>query len=132
MCLPHPHEGGNLSVKHRGKTYEWDWDDKPTDTIQWAAFYSDCEHEVKEVRGGHVRVSGVVLFHLGSLRKQLTLNPVSACHFDLQSICARTPWRHLAAAQRNRGLESPIAPDRSKGIGFAIIHGKRQNTQITT
>ncbi|KAM0802292.1 hypothetical protein BDR22DRAFT_844059 [Usnea florida] len=53
VCLPHPHEGGSLSVKHRGKTHEWGWDDKPTDTIQWAAFYSDCEHEVNEVKGGH-------------------------------------------------------------------------------
>lgn len=31
---------------------EFDWS-KNTRDIQWAAFYSDCEHEVLEVTSGH-------------------------------------------------------------------------------
>ena len=57
VCLPNAHQGGQLRVAHRGHHVEWDWsntahteDDK---SIQWAAFYSDCEHEVKEVKTGH-------------------------------------------------------------------------------
>lgn len=35
----------------------WDWSSKEADedckAIHWAAFYSDCEHEVLEVQKGH-------------------------------------------------------------------------------
>lgn len=30
----------------------FNWNDQDTQ-IEWAAFYSDCEHEVKEVTAGH-------------------------------------------------------------------------------
>ena len=32
---------------------EFDWDDVGASKVQWAAFYSDCEHEVLEVKSGH-------------------------------------------------------------------------------
>lgn len=48
------HEGGELAVRHNEITHAFDWaenSEKPS--IQWAAFYSDCEHEVFEVKSGH-------------------------------------------------------------------------------
>ncbi|KAI9845435.1 MAG: hypothetical protein M1837_004913 [Sclerophora amabilis] len=51
VCLPSPHEGGQLVVRHRGRSMTFDWSG-PSDSIQWAAFYSDCEHEVVEVTSG--------------------------------------------------------------------------------
>lgn len=54
MCFPTKHDGGELVVKHAGNTSIFDWaakSDQPL--IQWAAFYSDCEHEVLEVTSGH-------------------------------------------------------------------------------
>lgn len=57
VSLPLSHKGGALEVRHQGKTVTFDWS-SPTDTteapsIKWAAFYSDCEHEVLEVTEGH-------------------------------------------------------------------------------
>ncbi|KAK4147384.1 uncharacterized protein C8A04DRAFT_9024 [Dichotomopilus funicola] len=57
VCLPLEHQGGALEVRHNGKTVTFDWsnakgDGKPP-AVGWAAFYSDCEHEVLEVTEGH-------------------------------------------------------------------------------
>ncbi|KAL8766872.1 MAG: hypothetical protein Q9209_006468 [Squamulea sp. 1 TL-2023] len=53
VCLPCAHEGGTLRVKHRGQQIEFAWADPRPKSIQWAAFYGDCEHEVLEVTSGH-------------------------------------------------------------------------------
>lgn len=52
VCLPSPFKGGDLLVRHDGHEVEFNWDSNSGDTIQWAAFYSDCEHEIKTVTGG--------------------------------------------------------------------------------
>lgn len=54
VCLPSVHEGGQLVLRHEGRETIFDWSgEKNRNTIQWAAFYSDCEHEVLEVTSGH-------------------------------------------------------------------------------
>ncbi|KAF7192898.1 hypothetical protein HII31_05768, partial [Pseudocercospora fuligena] len=56
VCLPVAFEGGELAVRHQGHEILHDWSSRAADTqnsIQWAAFYSDCEHEVLEVTHGH-------------------------------------------------------------------------------
>lgn len=57
VCLPSEFEGGVLSVSHRANTVRFDWSasssTSKTSSIQWAAFYSDCSHEVQEVTAGH-------------------------------------------------------------------------------
>jgi hypothetical protein len=57
VCLPSGFEGGILSVSHRENAVGFDWSaSSSTDQapcIQWAAFYSDCCHEVQEVTAGH-------------------------------------------------------------------------------
>lgn len=45
--------GGQLAVRHGGREIVFDWAPKSADTIQWAAFFSDCEHEVLQVTEGH-------------------------------------------------------------------------------
>ncbi|KAK2615390.1 hypothetical protein N8I77_002149 [Diaporthe amygdali] len=52
VCLPLEHEGGQLQVRHKGKEVTYDWGSHK-DQISWAAFYSDCEHEVLEVKSGY-------------------------------------------------------------------------------
>lgn len=52
VCLPLEHEGGQLQVRHKGKEVTYDWGSHQ-DQISWAAFYSDCEHEVLEVKSGY-------------------------------------------------------------------------------
>ena len=56
VCLPVAFEGGALAVRHHGREIAHDWSvassgNEPA--IHWAAFYSDCQHEVLEVTAGH-------------------------------------------------------------------------------
>ncbi|KAI1384813.1 uncharacterized protein F4822DRAFT_374042 [Hypoxylon trugodes] len=57
VSLPCHHEGGQLVVRHAGHSTTYDWSTSKTKTetaqCQWAAFYSDCEHEVLELTEGH-------------------------------------------------------------------------------
>lgn len=57
VCLPVDHEGGQLTVRNSGKELTFDWYQCAADgdlpLLEWAAFYSDCEHEVHEVTSGH-------------------------------------------------------------------------------
>lgn len=52
VCLPSPFKGGDLVVRHDGHEVEFNWDLNSQNTIQWAAFYSDCEHEIKTITDG--------------------------------------------------------------------------------
>ncbi len=51
VCLPSYHEGGNLIIRHNNRALTFDWG--RSQHIEWAAFYSDCEHEVLKVTNGH-------------------------------------------------------------------------------
>jgi hypothetical protein len=56
ICLPVPHQGGDLVVNHfnRQNIHEFAMDDDDDcDLIHWAAFFSDCVHEVKPVVSGN-------------------------------------------------------------------------------
>ncbi|KAL4987017.1 hypothetical protein BDW68DRAFT_178189 [Aspergillus falconensis] len=52
VCLPSAFQGGKLSVEHRGQKVEFDWSESSETKIQWAAFYSDCEHEIETITHG--------------------------------------------------------------------------------
>ncbi|KAG2416014.1 hypothetical protein HFD88_007206 [Aspergillus terreus] len=52
VCLPSAFQGGDLMVRHGGKQVNFEWSDRSASAIQWAAFYSDCEHEIKTVTEG--------------------------------------------------------------------------------
>lgn len=52
VSLPSSFKGGNLVVRHAGKEVDFDWAVKSGSTVQWAAFYSDCEHEIMTVTEG--------------------------------------------------------------------------------
>lgn len=53
VCLPCVHNGGQLAVRHAGRETIFDWSSISASSIQWAAFFSDCEHEVLDVTEGH-------------------------------------------------------------------------------
>lgn len=57
VCLPVEHTGGQLRVGHKEEEMTFDWSNRREDqhaaNIRWAAFYSDCQHEVLEVTSGH-------------------------------------------------------------------------------
>ena len=53
VCLPSRFTGGALSVRHQSKEVVFDWSSNPAQKIQWAAFFSDVEHEVLPVADGY-------------------------------------------------------------------------------
>ena len=71
VALPCHHEGGQLVVRHADQTITFDWSTSASQgrtisAVQWAAFYSDCEHEVKEVTEGHrITLTYNLYFSLG-------------------------------------------------------------------
>jgi hypothetical protein len=55
ICLPVEHEGGILTVENeKGISISFDWGkDMEKDTIQWACFFCDNDHEISEVKEGN-------------------------------------------------------------------------------
>lgn len=54
VCLPSRHEGGTLLVSHDGETRAIDFSTADgAYKIQYAAFYTDCQHEVEPVTSGY-------------------------------------------------------------------------------
>ena len=54
VALPSEHSGGKLIVRHEGKRKVIDFAKKEnSESLQYAAFFADCEHEVKPVTSGY-------------------------------------------------------------------------------
>lgn len=54
VVLPSNYKGGELVVRHEGQEQVVDFGGADSQfKIQFAAFYADCEHEVKPLRSGH-------------------------------------------------------------------------------
>ncbi len=71
VVLPSEFEGGELVVRHEGREEVVDFngtDDRFK--IQFAAFYADCEHEVKPLRSGH-RICLIYNLTLAKAKKPL-------------------------------------------------------------
>lgn len=41
-----------MIVRHAGRELDFDWASESASTVQWDAFYSDCEHEIMTVTEG--------------------------------------------------------------------------------
>ena len=54
LCMPSPFKGGQLCIEHKScqKVYDWGATTHDSQQIQWAAFYSDCTHEILPVTEG--------------------------------------------------------------------------------
>ena len=64
VCLPSRFTGGALSVRHQSKELVCDgWSSNPAQKIQWAAFFSDVEHEVLPVADGYRVTLTYNLYH---------------------------------------------------------------------
>ena len=62
LSMPVKHKGGELFVRHNGQERCYNLDPgRLTAKCQWAAFYTDVEHEIKEITSGH-RIT--LIYHL--------------------------------------------------------------------
>ncbi|MQA92498.1 MAG: hypothetical protein GEU90_20120 [Gemmatimonas sp.] len=53
VVLPSSHRGGELVVRHAGREVILDLSSDEVSEVSFAAFYADCEHEVRPVTGGN-------------------------------------------------------------------------------
>ena len=80
VCLPSQFSGGALVTRHNGQEITYDWSspgDNPVQKVQWAAFYSDVEHEILTVTKGHRVTLTYNLYHCEgpSLELDMTTSP---------------------------------------------------------
>lgn len=78
VCLPSQHKGGSLVVSHDGESKAIDFDTKAgAFNIQYAAFYTDCQHEIRPVTSGY-RVCFVYNLKIAKSKRQ----PSAPVHRD--------------------------------------------------
>ncbi|MGH8021796.1 MAG: 2OG-Fe(II) oxygenase, partial [Opitutaceae bacterium] len=53
VSLPSSHEGGDLIIRHAGRETVVDLRASEAGAVRYAAFYADCEHEVRPVTAGY-------------------------------------------------------------------------------
>lgn len=53
VALPSAHRGGELAIRHAGREVVADLSSEEFSELKFAAFYADCEHEVRPVTEGH-------------------------------------------------------------------------------
>ena len=53
VVLPSDHAGGELVVRHDGREATLDLAEGDLGVARWAAFYADCQHELRPVRSGY-------------------------------------------------------------------------------
>ncbi|KIW76776.1 hypothetical protein Z517_09220 [Fonsecaea pedrosoi CBS 271.37] len=64
LFLPSEYEGGQLTVNHAGSSTKYDCDKtRNSQALHWAAFLSDCEHEISGVTNGHCVIVTYNLYH---------------------------------------------------------------------
>lgn len=108
VCLPVKHEGGDLLIRHANKELRFDWAKNSNSLMQWAAFYSDCEHEVLPVTSGH--------------RITLTYNLYLADHGHLTSSSIRTPQQLPLYQCLKNVLRSPKLMPNGGDVGVVCRH----------
>lgn len=113
VCLPAPFAGGALAVRHQDQevVHRWEADSSERQpAIQWAAFYSDCEHEVLQVTAGH-RIT---------LTYNLFLSPGTGllAGKPLNLISSRLPL----VSRFQQALANPAFAPQGMYIAFALTH----------
>lgn len=53
LVLPSEHQGGELVIRHAGREATVDLHSTEVSEVAFAAFYADCEHEVRPITAGH-------------------------------------------------------------------------------
>jgi hypothetical protein len=71
IALPSVHKGGELVVRHEGRQATVDFAPQSAFHTQFAAFYADCEHEIRPVTSGF-RLALVYNLALAKSRRKIT------------------------------------------------------------
>ncbi|MEW6159374.1 MAG: 2OG-Fe(II) oxygenase [Verrucomicrobiota bacterium] len=122
VVLPSAHRGGELVIRHAGREVTIDLSSEEFSELKFAAFYADCEHEVRPVAEGHrvcliynlIQLSGAKTEE--SLRAPLYSDEIAAATEMLKDAFAAPAPAKLAWL-----LEHQYSPD---GLSFAGLKGE--------
>jgi predicted 2-oxoglutarate/Fe(II)-dependent dioxygenase YbiX len=94
IALPSAHEGGELVVRHEGREVTVDFAAKGRFQTQFAAFYADCEHEIRPVTAGF-RLALVYNLTLAKSKRTIAAptssGPIAAAAAILRQWSSRKP-----------------------------------------
>ena len=119
VCLPSQHEGGTLMVSHDGETKQIDFSaPEGAYNVQYAAFYTDCRHEIEPVTSGY-RVSLIYNLKLARRKRQ----PTAPRNRDKADQTATLLAKHFAKKTNDKIAipllheysEAGLSPDQLKG-----------------
>ncbi len=121
LQLPSPHSGGELRIRHGSRETRIDLSATDYSELGFAAFYADCEHEVRPVEAGH-RVCLVFNLLRGAASDT---PPASAPSHDVEVAQAgRLIGAAFAADDAPRKLAWLLAHQYSQAeLGFAALKG---------
>ncbi|HWE03486.1 MAG TPA: 2OG-Fe(II) oxygenase [Tepidisphaeraceae bacterium] len=80
IALPSAHTGGQLIVRHEGREQTVDFAPQSRFHAQFAAFYADCEHEIRPVKSGF-RLALVYNLTLAASKRKIAA-PTSGGHIS--------------------------------------------------
>jgi hypothetical protein len=135
VVLPSSFQGGELVVRHEGQeqTIDFGGDDSRF-RIHFAAFYADCEHEIRPLREGH-RLCLVYNLTLAKSKKRIGAPRLSEHVERIAEILGQwadsdaTP-RKLAATLEHQYTQEGLVFDALKGVdrarAAALFEGARQ------
>jgi hypothetical protein len=125
VCLPSRHEGGALLISHDGETRRIEFGGpEGAYTVQYAAFYTDCQHEIEPVTSGYC-VSLVYNLRLARRKCQPTA-PRHSAHVDqvaalLTQLFADDAHDKLAIPLMHEYSEVGLSPGTLKGSGRSRV-----------
>src|SRR3989440_6373972 len=99
IVLPSAYEGGEIVVRHEGQeqTIDFSSDENSPSQIHFAAFYADCEHEIRPLRKGY-RLCLVYNLTLAKSKKSIPA-PTDSEHIERISPLVRE-WATDDAARK--------------------------------
>ncbi len=114
VVLPSRHSGGELRVRHAGREerFRFDAEDR-LKSIQYAAFFADCEHEVRPVKSGYRLCLVYNLTRPRSRKERLNLAPGERAEGLIGPLC------RLAGA-RPGDLDVILLDHRYPEKGFSV------------
>ncbi|ETW97697.1 MAG: hypothetical protein ETSY1_21640, partial [Candidatus Entotheonella factor] len=117
--LPSRHEGGSLVVSHDDETRTIDFDGPAgAYSMQYAAFYTDCKHEIEPVTSGY-RVNLIYNLRLAGRKRQPTAprnsENVNRTAALLTELFTDGPYDKIAIPLVHEYSEAGLSPDLLKG-----------------
>ena len=123
VALPSAHEGGELLVRHAGREAVVDLRGTDPGEVGFAAFYADCEHEVRPVVSGH-RVCLIFNLVLASRQRDADAQPPDERPFVKKAAEALQGWTSRYEAGPKKVTWLLDHKYTASGLSFSSLKGR--------